>query len=696
MHRAPLEQCRAKQNQVHAEDFFEADKDVLAIKVEKLEKAPNSHLKVHFENVIETKNDKDVSATKVEKLERAPNSQVEGKSMKKRKRTMISSSLPDEGIGSEKQRVAKTVIFGGLLNANVVKEVHRQARDCSVTYPLPREVLQHHGLSQDGCKMDASSEIHGQSIWARQLGGEGSKTQKWKLMVRNLPFKAEAAEIKDMFASVGCVWEVFIPQNSETGLIKGFAFVKFMSKGEAAIKKFNRKQFVCTSGSNSVAALEDGQHHTDGEDGSSSDSEDADLEVTKKSQSHSVDNAADELDSVEVDDSTYEVDFDVEAEVARNVLKRFISSSSRNAATSGNDDPESSEGKKEQVNALGSEQICPTEAEDDLLSTVFITNLPYDIDNEEVKQCFSAFVEVQSFFPVLHQVTKGTGFLKFKTTDAANAAFSVANAVSVLAQDKALEKAQKEDCDQLLYLAKEGLIMEGTTAAEGVSASDMSKCNKLHNEKMTKLQSLKDETDHIQCAKVNERKKSQETLYRCSYFSSYRAKTHNSAAFIEFTEHQHALVAQRVLNNNPDTFGSEHRLIVEFALDNVQTLKLRKEKLQAQKASLDDVGDLQQNDPVNTGDSFANKNLRKRKPRVEKTIKNFGSKKGSESENKAIDVTTTEVGEATKKQKGSPQSRIDGILPEKNIQKGSKRQVENQQKKKEARWRGIITCGKYP
>ncbi|CAA2976680.1 RNA-binding 28 [Olea europaea subsp. europaea] len=152
-------------------------------------------------------------------------------------------------------------------------------------------------------------------------------------------------------------------------------------------------------------------------------------------------------------------------------------------------------------------------------------------------------------------------------------------------------------------------------------------------------------------------------------------------AFIEFTEHQHALVALRVLNNNPDTFGSEHRLIVDFALDNVQTLKLRKEKLQAQKASLDDVGDLQQNDPVNTGDSFANKNLRKRKPRVEKTIKNFGSKKGSESENKAIDVTTTEVGGATKQQKGSPRSRIDGTLPVKTL-KGSKRQVENQQKRR--------------
>ena len=31
-----------------------------------------------------------------------------------------------------------------------------------------------------------------------------------------------------------------------------------------------------------------------------------------------------------------------------------------------------------------------------------------------------------------------------------------------------------------------------------------------------------------------------------------------------------------------ETFGPEHRPIVEFALDNVQTLKLRKAKLQSQ------------------------------------------------------------------------------------------------------------------
>jgi len=47
--------------------------------------------------------------------------------------------------------VARTVIFGGLLNADMAEEVLCRAKDidgvCSVTYPLPKEELQHHGES---------------------------------------------------------------------------------------------------------------------------------------------------------------------------------------------------------------------------------------------------------------------------------------------------------------------------------------------------------------------------------------------------------------------------------------------------------------------------------------------------------------------------------------------------------------------
>ena len=73
---------------------------------------------------------------------------------------------------------------------------------------------------------------------------------------------------------------------------------------------------------------------------------------------------------------------------------------------------------------------------------------------------------------------RGTGFLKFKTVDAASAAVSAANAASDLgislkgrkltvlkaldkksAHDKELQKAKKEDHDHRnLYLAKVGLL----------------------------------------------------------------------------------------------------------------------------------------------------------------------------------------------------------------------------------------------
>ncbi|CAI9302990.1 unnamed protein product [Lactuca saligna] len=54
-----------------------------------------------------------------------------------------------EGISSEKQRVARTVVIGGLLNADMAEEVHSIARECgsvsSITYPLRKDETTYHG-----------------------------------------------------------------------------------------------------------------------------------------------------------------------------------------------------------------------------------------------------------------------------------------------------------------------------------------------------------------------------------------------------------------------------------------------------------------------------------------------------------------------------------------------------------------------
>ncbi|PWA84723.1 RNA-binding (RRM/RBD/RNP motifs) family protein [Artemisia annua] len=625
----------------------------------------------------------DDSSTPIVKTKKASDSQKKGKADKPKTTVTPSKAERVEGISSEKQRVARTVVVGNLLNTKIAEDAHHLARECgsvsTITYPLPKEELTHHGLLQDGCRLGASSivyasvksaracvtklhqkSINGVTIWARQLGGEGSKVQKWKLIIRNLPFKANTDEIKEMFSAAGFVWDVFIPKNPDSGLAKGFAFCKFTCKQDAenAIQKFNGKSFgkrpiavdwavpknIYTAGSQ--VDKEDELKESDEED-SDSDFENSNVEKLDKNKNtqHSDEDADVSDDTDLVDD---EVNFDEEADVAKKVLNNFLSSVNNDPVpvqrkpddetvktqTKISDGPTDAKhvSKPESLPLTDNIKSKPVETEEEMQRTLFISNLPFDITSDEVKQRFAGFGEIQSFFLVLHPVTKrprGTGFLKFKTLDAADAAFSAATSVAGLgiilkgrqlkvlkalnkkeAHEKEVEKMKKEEVDHRnLYLAKEGLILEGTPAAEGVSESDLSKRRSLEQKKATKLKSpnfhvsktrlimynvpksMNDKQLKRLCleAVTSRATKQKPTIRQIKLLKDSNkgkevSKNHSrGVAFIEFTEHEHALVALRVLNNNPGTFTSEHRPIVEFALDNVQTLRQRDDKIAAQQ-----------------------------------------------------------------------------------------------------------------
>ncbi|KAI3681263.1 hypothetical protein L6452_36053 [Arctium lappa] len=529
-HRAPLEQRRSKGNEVvPSNDTIKAkddedDKTFSTNDIIKTKDGKDDSV-FHSDDITMTKDEKDDSSTPIVKHKLAPDSQekvtalspclflvIEGQSK------WLFDAARDNKVSLI--MVARTVVIGEILNDDIAEDVHRHARECrsvsSITYPLPKEDIAHHGLLQDGCRLGASSIVYtsvksarscvaklhqktlrGGTVWARQLGGEGSK--------------ANVSEIREMFSAAGFVWDVFIPKN----LIQ-------------AIQKFNRKIFgkrpivvdwavpkkIYTAGSQ--VTMKDGQKESD-EENSSSDLEDDLVELDKNTQhSHGAAVVPDGSDSTEE-----EVNFDEEANVAKKVLNNFLSSLNGPTA-SVNDDvflPQRKQddktinvhnkisdgpttvphvSKPESLTKTENTNFKSAESEEDLQRTLFICNLPFDVTIEEVKQRFSGFGEVQSFVPVLHPITKrprGTGILKFITMDAVDAAFSAATTVTDLGiilkgrqlkvlnalnkkatHDKEVKKTKKEEHDHRnLYLAKEGVIIEGTPAAQGVSDSDMSK-----------------------------------------------------------------------------------------------------------------------------------------------------------------------------------------------------------------------------
>uniref|UniRef100_A0A8D2LUB7 RNA binding motif protein 28 n=1 Tax=Varanus komodoensis TaxID=61221 RepID=A0A8D2LUB7_VARKO len=258
--------------------------------------------------------------------------------------------------------------------------------------------------------------------------------------------------------------------------------------------------------------------------------------------------------------------------------------------------------------------------------TVFIRNLSFDTEEEELEELLEPFGGLKYVRIVLHPDTehsKGCAFAQFLTQEGAQKALQAAQdeseggglhlggrrlrvdlAVSrEEAQQLRSKKVKQPTGTRNLYLAREGLIRAGTKAAEGMSAADLAKRVRFEELKRQKLKDLNifvsrtrlcvhnlpKSVDDAQLRRLMLQAVSGVPGVRIRESRVMRALKAPAAkgrgqslgyAFVEFQEHEHALAALRHVNNNPRLFGAQKRPIVEFSLEDRRKLKLKEQRAQ--------------------------------------------------------------------------------------------------------------------
>ena len=130
--------------------------------------------------------------------------------------TRLHNTLP--GVGKRKaQRIKAQLAEGGKAAANAAKR----------------------GKAGAGPEAEGAAAV--ELLWARQLGHcEGAKPKSWRVIIRNLAFKATEEDIRTAMSTAGFVWDLTVPRDFHHKM-KGFAFAAFTCKADAerAVKEVN-------------------------------------------------------------------------------------------------------------------------------------------------------------------------------------------------------------------------------------------------------------------------------------------------------------------------------------------------------------------------------------------------------------------------------------------------------------------------
>lgn len=205
--------------------------------------------------------------------------------------------------------------------------------------------------------------------------------KKGRVIVRNLVFTLGKKQIQKLFQPFGEIVEINLPMNNTNNENKGFAFVQFKTRKEAlkAISKLNGTTFksrviaVDLSVPKTVYKAHEGKAEKDNEE---------DIEEVK-------------MDTEEV-----------EVEQAKPQVKKAKKDKAKVDDSKEKANPDKSPATKKKANKF------------DEKTTLFVRNISFDTTEEDFKEYFSTYGEINYAKLCMNPETKmhkGTGFVQYKT-----------------------------------------------------------------------------------------------------------------------------------------------------------------------------------------------------------------------------------------------------------------------------------------
>ena len=477
-------------------------------------------------------------------------------------------------------------------------------------------------------------------LWCRQLGGEGAKIKYWRIIVRNLPFKVDEAELRRHMGLKGelFVWDAHIPKGSD-GRVRGFGFVGYICRSDAerAIKKLNGTKLLgrvivldWTVGKKEFQEGAKAKEPPAAEEGS-------DLEVFDDAGVEG-ETGSDDDDDEEEGDKEAETEGDAEGnpEEEAAMMQRIISSFQANSREEGQ---KGSRGEVAATTPGQRPQAQPKtkeEEEEAIGRTVFVSHVPLSAYKMDLQRVMEAFGQVSSCRMVMDKQTRkfsGKAFVEYaKAAGARRAAqahadakagkreklsvnghlmnvYSALNRNGIQDLSDQIKKKTNRPDKRNLYLADEGYIDPQSGAGQGMSEGDQKARERSHSEKLEKLKNpnmfvsttrlmirnlpsdmTKGQLRALCVKAIRERAtKARPKVTQCKimYHENPNTKVLKSSerGFIEFTDHEHAICCLRMLNNNPNTFKRNRRPIVEFAIENTLALQKQRQRREREKAA---------------------------------------------------------------------------------------------------------------